>query len=158
MGSQAGNAASIGRLRSVQRSPARFSVRLTAAVLVALLPALAFGGCGDDGEECSHCCACECSGESCDGSTQYLERSSCLDCAEVCNNHCAATQCTAAGIRSCDNVPACTCICTCAECPTLENSADRMCRGDNCDNCMMTCRDACQQLQCSVVVEFRGCE
>ena len=158
MGDRAGQARVTGCSRLVRRAPARAPVRLTAAVLVALVAALSFGGCGDDGDDCSHCCACECTGALCTGETQYLESSKCLDCAEACNNMCAATQCTAAGIRSCDNVPSCTCMCICGECPTTENTADLVCRGDNCQGCMMTCRKACIALQCSMVVDYRGCE
>jgi hypothetical protein len=49
-------------------------------------------------------------------------------------------------------------LCTCSSCPTLENTPTPICRGDNCQGCMMTCVDACKELGCTgPPTRFDGC-
>jgi hypothetical protein len=138
-------------------SVARLLVRVTAMASAALLVALTFGGCGEDGNsECSHCCACSCTGaDNCSGQSPVLS-DSCMDCDEACPAYCSGIGCAYAGGYSCDNEPNCSCSCQCADCPTEENTAGPTCVGYECPTCAALCRDACMALGCQQVQHFSG--
>jgi hypothetical protein len=144
--------------RATQRT-ARTIVQSGLVALSLLVGALAFGGCGDEGDAgaCNHCCTCNCTGDANCPASDILLSDTCLDCDKDCQNWCIAssTVCNYVSSDSCDDDTVCPCNCDCAECPEGVNGTDvgAICAG-TCSGCAGPCREACVDLGCARVDFF----